>query len=693
MKREVHILVGCMLLWSLVQWSCQMPIEPTDEIVPTPVVIVVRDQGGKPINGARVQWIITRKGATEDAINAAFAKAVGPQQAYTGADGNPGYASFMIDVPVADEQALILIKTTPPPDPAYRGNQKNGDFRIDTIFPCGQLLLEVPLVRQISVSCNQPVPCSDMLLELAPGQTKTVVQGDFVQGNASVFVQQLGGIPPVVGGVTITSGVRVGGQLRTLPAPVPQGQPYSIEITGTASATASALDTTLSVTLTIRDSSNNLCWECTFLLRIHVRPQLICDCPPQNQLDTTIYACVNTTTQTTIRIGAPYNLNQQCNLRIQVQPNQTEDRAELSIVQLNSTQGTGIVLLPGQRLDSLVVRFSPRRERTYRENFVLRIIRITPQGEILCDSIVTVRVTAISSTPVFAIDSSKSTVFKNQQNGYVLDTLKDCAVLKPAPDIGIRRLCIKNVSTCTLDLNVALQQSVPLFSIVGDSNVRIPPNQDACIVIMFDSDLASVYPQGRCNPDQRNFSATVILRSQTQTARVPVYGQADVSPTCASKATSLLYTFGAQDANGARYHLVVKINPEENALSSGEQADTKSDSADIYVESISTVGPPPSDANITSAVLAIGSLSNLQLNLVARGVYGLSPGLCELFDRYGCSFDERNWTRRLQVLEGDILLFRFRQFYGILWVKKLSWSNRSSQALPQLEIETCYPFP
>jgi hypothetical protein len=694
MKHDVRSLVGYMLLWSLVQWSCQTATQPTAEIVPTPVVIVVRDQGGQPINGARVQWIITRKGATEDAINAAFARALGPQEAYTGASGSPGYASFMIDVPIADEQALILIKTTPPPDPAYRGNQKNGDFRIDTIVPCGQLFLELTLVRQMSVVCNQPVPCSDMLLELAPGQTKTVVQGDFMQSDASVIVQQLGGLPQVVGGVTITSGVRVGGQLRTLPTPVPQGQPYSIEITGIASATASALDTTLSVTLTISDQSGNLCWECTFLLRIRVRPQQLCDCPQQKQLDTTISACVNSTTLATIRIGAPFNQNQQCNLRIQVQPNQTEDPAELSIVQLNTTQGTGIVLLPGQQLDSLVVRFSPRLVRTYRETFVLRIIRSTPQGDVLCDSIVTVRVTATSSTPVFAIDSARSTLFQFLQNRYVPDTLEACVTRTPDPTRGSGTLCIRNVSACTLDLSVALQQSAALFAIEGNPAVlRIPPNKDTCIRIVFNPNLSSVYPAGRCNPALQNFGAMVILRSATQTASVPVFGHAELDVACATKAAAVLYEFGAQDANGTRYFLVLNILPTENTLVINEQTDGRTDSVEIYVQRINTAGPPPNDANITSAVLATGSQSNVEFNIVARGLAGLPQDICVLFNQYGCSFDPTQWTQQPVVREGDLLLFRYGPYYGILWIKKLSWSNRSSQALPQVEILTCYPFP
>jgi hypothetical protein len=63
-----------------------------------------------------------------------------------------------------------------------------------------------------------------------------------------------------------------------------------------------------------------------------------------------------------------------------------------------------------------------------------------------------------------------------------------------------------------------------------------------------------------------------------------------------------------------------------------------------------------------------------------------------LFNQYGCSFDPTQWTRQPTVREGDIVLFRFGQSYGIMWVKKLSWSNRSTQALPQVEVLTCYPF-
>lgn len=81
-------------------------------------MVVVRDQSGQPLNGVLVQWVIVERGSSQQAIDAAFARVSGTQQAYTGSAGSPGYVAFSIPVPVAQENTLVLLKTVPPPDPA-----------------------------------------------------------------------------------------------------------------------------------------------------------------------------------------------------------------------------------------------------------------------------------------------------------------------------------------------------------------------------------------------------------------------------------------------------------------------------------------------------------------------------------------------------------------------------------------------
>lgn len=682
--------------WLLGQWSCQSALEPTAEIISTPVVVFVHDQQGKPINGARVQWIITRRGASQAAIDAAFAQATGSQESYTGSAGTAGFAGFTIPVPVADEHALILLKTTPPPDPAYQGNQKNGDYRLDTIVPCAPLRVDLLLIRRFSVTCQQPVPCTDLRVQLSPGQTAIVSQGDFVQADADVTIQQVrttGQLPP---GVQVSIRVRVAnGNPQPPPLNVPRGQPYRIEFVVSAAATAPALDTTIQATIVVSQQNGQPCWQCTFPIRIEVRPQLLCDCPQQGiQLAASLSACIGTVRDTTIRVGL-LNPNQQCSYRIQVQPNRSENPAELSIAVLNSTPGQAITIPPGGRLDSLTIRFSPRQARVYREAFVLRIFRETAQGLQRCDSVVTMDVIATSSTPSFAIDSARSTLFQYQQNRSVPDTLENCAS-RDDPRRSRGTLCIRNTSTCALQVTVELQLSSGVFSLEGGSprNVVIQPGRDTCLTVRFTPTPATVYPQGRCNPAQRDFGGQLVVRSNSQTAQVPVYGFADLDVQCASKATAALYEFGTQDANGTRYFITINIlqTQQENTLLINEQLDGRTDSVEIYVLRINTSGPPPNDANITSAVLATGSASGVEFNIVARNMLSLPSDICQLFNQYGCSFDPSQWTQQPTVAEGDLLLFRFGGYYGILWVKKLSWSNRSGQALPQVEVLTCYPF-
>jgi hypothetical protein len=682
--------------WLLVQWSCQSPVEPTAEVVSTPVVVVVRDQSGQPLDGVLIQWVIVDRGSSQAAIDAAFARVPGTQQAYTGSGGSPGYVAFSIPVPVANEQALVLLKTIPPPDPAYRGFQKNGDVRLDTIVPCGPTTVVLTLIRRIPIACTQSVQCSPLKGTVAPGQSDTVSQGDFIQTDADVVVQQVTFDRPLPPGVQVIVRVRIGnGPPVPVPATVPQGQPYRIEFTVVAAPSATTLDTVLETTIVVTQQNGTPCWECTFPIELHVRPQLQCDCPPSGkQYSVTLTACIGTVRDTVLRVDF-LNPNTQCSYRLVVQPNQQEDPSELSIIALRVKQHDITDLLAGQRLRSILIRFAPRSARTYRERFVIRVFRQTAQGLQLCDSMIVVDVTATSDAPRFEIDSARSTLFRPGPRGYEPDTLKNCT-LRDDPLRSKGRLCIRNTSGCALTLGAELQQASGVFALEGGSpqGVTILPGDTACFTVRFLPTQSAVYPLGRCAPEQRNFRAMIALRSGNQSAVVPVFGYANLDVECSSKATAVLYQFGVQDSNGTRYYITINIvhSDRENRLLIGEQLDGRTDSVEIYVAQLMTIGPPPNDANITSAVLATGAASGVEFNIVAQNMLDLPMDICELFNQYACSFNPTRWTNRPTVREGDVLLFRFGGSYGILWVKKLSWSNRSLQALPQVEVLTCYPF-
>jgi len=518
-----------------------------------------------------------------------------------------------------------------------------------------------------------------------------------VQTDGDVVVQQVTFDRPLPPGVQVIVRVRIGnGPPVPIPAAVPQGQPYRIEFTVVAAPTATTLDTLLGATIVVTAQNGSPCWDCTFPFEVHVRPLLQCDCPPSGkQYAVNLTACIGTVRDTTLRVDF-LNPNTQCSYRLVVQPNRQEDPSELSIVALNATPGQSFDLYAGQRLESIRIRFAPRAARTYREQFVIRVFRQTAQGLQLCDSMITVDVTATSDAPRFEIDSARSTLFRPGPRGYEPDTLENCT-MRDDPVRSIGTLCIRNTSGCALTMTAELQQTSGVFVLVPvppQGGTTIQPGDTACFTVRFVPTQAAVYPLGRCAPEQRNFRGTIALRSGNQSAFVPVFGYASLDVECSSKATAVLYKFGVQDSNGTRYFITINIieSDRDNRLVIGEQLDGRTDSVDIYVEQLVTVGPPPNDGNITSAVLATGAAARVEFNIVAQNMLGLPMDICELFNQYGCSFNPAQWTNRLTVREGDLLLFRKNRSYGILWVKKLSWSNRSPQALPQVEVLTCYPF-
>lgn len=557
------------------------------------------------------------------------------------------------------------------------------------------------LIRRILLVCNQSMQCSPLKVTIAPGQSDTVAQGDFVQTDADVVVQQVTFDRAQPLGVQVIVRVRIGsGQHVPVPAAVPRGQPYRIEFTVVAAPNAATFDTTIQVTLVIKQQDGSPCWDCTFPLELHVRPQVECDCPPNGrQYAINLTACIGTVRDTTLRTDF-LNANRQCKYQLIIQPNQQVDPSELSIVALTTAQRQSIDLYAGQRLDSIRIRLSPRQSRTYRETFQIRIFRDTPQGQQLCDSMITVAVTATSASPSFEIDTARSTLFQRGPSGYQPDTLENC-IQRDDRARSIGTLCIRNTSACQLDGTFELLQTGSMFTLEGiervpitNKRITIGPDSIVCVQVRFRPDSPSVMPFGRCGPLQRNFRTNLAVRSGTQLVSVPVYGYALPDVECASKATAVLYEFGVQDANRTRHFITINIDKtkNDNVLIISEQLDGQTDSVEIYVERIITTGPPPNDANITSAVLATGSRSGVKFNIVGQNFLSLPRDICQLFDQYHCSFDPTRWTMRQTVREGDLLIFEYNGTYGILWIKKLSWSNRTVQTLPQVEVLTCYPF-
>ncbi len=680
----------------LMSLSCQTSIEP-DDVVPEGgfrATVRVVDQGNNPIDNARVQWIISRAGSSQQQLDSAFNASAGAQSALTGSNGNPGVVSFQIPVPVAQAGVLVLFKTTPPVGSDFLGVQKNGNIRVDTLKVCGETFLTITLQRVVNVQCNGSTNCKDLSLTIEPPvRTRdTVAQGDLIQTDGPITITSVSGIPGNFSNIGIlTSVFNVNsGVSQGIPATIPQNTPYRIRFDVDASSSTASVDTVFTVTVTA--SQNGVpCWSCTFDVRLIVKRQSNCDCPTKGMQFTMgpDTSCVNVLKMDTLKNIALANTSADCQLQLVLDHSKlTEPISEVWVSQMNAQLGEQILLPSGSSLNSVIVNFQPQSSRNYNQNFVFTMFRVSKTGQITrCDSTLQIRFRGTGGNPLFAIDSAGSSIFVRNGSSYRSDTLKQCTI-HPDPNTGQGRLCLMNPGNCPLVVDLSIINGSSVFSI--DTTVlTIPAGKSQCITVTFQPSNSDVYPAGRCTPPIRNFNGAIRASSSFGSATIPLLGFADLDVNCAGKAVLIAPKFGARDVAGINYFITLDIL-QDNTITNGEQSNGLTDSVKIFVKDIITSGPPPNDANITSAVLSTGQFQRVKFYWKAN-LKSLPSDICQLFNTYGCPTPNNALTDQ-PVVEGDILIFEYKGSYGILWIKKLAWSDHTNNALPQVEGLVCYPF-
>ncbi len=696
MKTLRILSLGLMASLVLLSLQCQTAVEPSN-VVPEGgfhATVKVVDQGNNPIDGARVQWIISNRGASQAQIDSAFNAGGSGQSALSGSAGSAGIASFQIPVPIAQAGVMVLFKTTPPVGSDFLGVQKNGNVRVDTLTVCGETFLTIVLQRTVQVQCNGATTCKDVLVTIEPPVTTrdTVSEGDFIQTDGPITISSISGVPGNFNGIGIqTSILNVNsGAVLTVPGTIAQNTPYRIRFDVDASTSAAAVDTVFVVTVTATQNGQP-CWVCVFNLRIVVKQQTNCQCPNTGMHfvvgpDT---SCINTLKLDTLKNINLSNTSADCSLQLVLDHSKlSEPVSEAWVSAMNSQLGDQILLQPGATLGSVTISFQPQSSRSYNQNFVFTMYRMSKTGEVTrCDSTLTILYKGVGGNPTFAVDSASSTIFKNNGFSYVSDTLKQCT-LHPNATTGSRRLCLRNDGTCTLNVDLSVLKGASVFTLDSNS-LSIPPHSVQCVGVNFKPSNADVYANGRCNPPQLDFNGQIKATSNYGSAVVPVVGQAQPDISCAGKAELVAPKFGAKDVNNVTYYITLDILAD-NTVTNGEQANGVTDSVKIFVKDITTTGGPPNDANITAATLSTGQFQTVKYYKVAN-LASLPADICSLFNVYGCPTPTNGLTDQ-PVIEGDLLIFEYKGLYGIMWIKKLAWSDHSANALPQVEGLVCYPF-
>ena len=78
--------------------------------------------------------------------------------------------------------------------------------------------------------------------------------------------------------------------------------------------------------------------------------------------------------------------------------------------------------------------------------------------------------------------------------------------------------------------------------------------------------------------------------------------------------------------------------------------------------------------------------------------------ICGLLENIMCNPSNQNeignastWPSTMNVNVNDVIIFQYEsesgtEYFGIFWIKKLTWSSGFPNAKPQVEYTLCYPF-
>ena len=668
--------------------SCQTPTQPEDIIIGDgfPVEAFVTDQGGQGVANARVQWTFVQRGTPEAVMLSSFTTDAA-RNALTSANGQ---ASFVIPVPITREGTQVLFKVTAPAgDANFAGRQQFGDFLVDTAVVCDTTVLRFQLRKEITVACGSAPPCSDIELFIEPPLTTldTAEQGDFVvQGNAVVVrsVTFAPALPP-----EIRFEVLVNNAVVAMPAAVPAGTPFKVRFVGGPATTARQIDDSYAVTLVTENASGAPCWTCPFTLRYRVIPTTPCDCPIVRRdtvPKTPDTVCVGNQKDSSFALNI-FNPNQDCDLIYELDIDSlTEPFAEVRLTSIGSGS-TSVSVPPGGTLGALSIRFEPLARRAYLQRFYFRVSRNTPTGVVPCADPLIVYYRGFGGLPICVIDSAASTIFRRVGASYRVDTLRNCIGI--VDSATTKTLVIRNDGEC--ELTVDLTSNNGQFTVTPGS-ITLKGGESRAAQLYFKPTAGNVYPGGRCTTPQYVQNTRLDIAGCVITG-IDLVGRASTEQECANKQPFVAFKYDTTDVAGSRWRTVIDILTDNRLVILDNKRPTL-DSIAVFVQNIAVTGVSPG-GTVNSAVLGSGADPSggcwVRYAKVATGVLFLPNDICDLFQQYGCG-PLPAFSCTASINTGDILIFQRGAYYGIMWIQKLDWANTSSQALPQVEAQVCYPF-
>ncbi len=651
--------------------GCQNSTEPSNLVVGDgfDVTVRVHDQAGQPLAGVAVQWALLGQ---KQVSFATMSQA-----------GNDGEFAATIPVPVATDSALVVIRTDIPTGIAgleFKGNQKNGDFRLDTVRVCRDTALDIGFSRQVTVSQCGGLSCSpiSLLCEFPDKIEDSACTSEYVNSTTEVLT-----IAPFTSSVpSVTVKVKVNGVTVSTPATIPIGARFQICYFFAPGINSPIAKDQFNANIVVSSPTNPNCLTCSFTLTTEVRRKEDCDCPLSPKpitfpIDTTktVDVCVGKDTTVEIPIGFK-NDNRAAGCDVEYTLVSPTSNNEFEILSANNGSPNTVRIAPGASFGKLKVLFSPTLIQQYKIDIRYSIKVINADGTVKqCADPLIIHFNGAGGQSTCRIDTLRSTEFLSPAKKQ-LDTLRNCVDVDLASNA--RTIVVVNTGKCDVTISAAFNN--PLFT-VSPKTKQIQAGDSAVFTLKFLPKPTDVWPGGRGKrPAIERFNGTLSLSGcAVQNYAIP--GFADTS--CYYPLNQCLHKWPEPLGNWTEVILIDRTN---NSLSYSNDP-KKVTSRDIFVDNINVAGQ--------TAILN----SDIARWKVVASRPSTKPGetACSFGFQFINACDASAPTGPLPVKLWDVVSFTLdyadgRQFCGIIWITDFHNDVQGANGVPQICIQICYPL-
>lgn len=700
--------------------GCQNATEPTNIIANNgaDITVTVKNQANKNVN-VSVFWklLIGKNSSTEfqslrQIQNGTFREVLPIE---------------LTDTPAEQVRFVFLTRYNGADVATYAGSLPyNGNSRFDTVIACGLLQKEIILTQQTQpVCCRTVLPPQNFEITInSPLFSADTAYSSIVNLNAQspcdapMTIQPPNIIPADTKFETKAKiNSPTGSQIVSLPftfTPI-TGSSVQWMIIYKDPPTTITSSSNHTVNFVLASSTDPQCITGTGTIERETIVTTNCDCP--FAVDTTIIhpqppsprdeICIKTSPKR-VAIPLPKISNtSKDNCRLVVTLRQRNAPTGISIISFNRGVQlfNGVEVPKGETVDSLYIDVQTDIAGIIDAEFIYDIQVINEDNTVKQCNTITIQYRGIGSIGLCNILPASSLFINNNVNN-----IAEIITCVNFTSDG-KTLIIENTSNCPLDLTLNfsnariglfgayIKDSAGNFNDVSDSRFTIKPKSRQTFYIRFFPSLSDVYPSGSCSGVQPiiDFTGTLTINGCTPQSII-LRGKADID--CYSKFSNSIYQHGQADGSTKVFQNVLLISTNGESIT---QADRKKDSSALFVDRFSITGTAP-NGTVNSADISSGVPTGFLKFWKAQTGTNAEDDICGLLENIMCDPSNQNqingassWSTTMNINVNDVIIFRYQttsgvEYFGIFWIKKLTWSSTFSNAKPQVEYTLCYPF-